>query len=146
MKNREKLFEKQNKALRDPQEILSAPLHYAGIETSSLEFVAGRSFASLLDKLGITLIITREYEHLVMALSAGKKLRQSFISLPHPSGVAVDRNNNAGYVARTHTAQSKSHLSAPHEPTTVLPGDHATKKSGINPVPLSSFNNTAPGT
>jgi uncharacterized protein (TIGR03032 family) len=101
MKNREKLFEKQNKALRDPQEILSAPLHYAGIETSSLEFVAGRSFASLLDKLGITLIITREYEHLVMALSAGKKLRQSFISLPHPSGVAVDRNNNAVYVAAT---------------------------------------------
>src|ERR1051325_4527479 len=101
MIKKESPFDKQNKALRDPQEILSASFSNAGIQASSLKFTAERSFSALLDKLGITLIVTREYEHMVMALSAGKTFRQSFISLPHPSGLAVDRENNSVFIAAT---------------------------------------------
>ncbi len=52
--------------------------------------------------LGITLLVTREYEHLVMALSAGRDgPHASFFPLPHPSGIAVDRRSTAVYVAST---------------------------------------------
>ena len=46
----------------------------------------------LLDRLGITLLVSREYEHLLVAFAveAGKP-RISYLPLPHPSGIAVDR-------------------------------------------------------
>jgi len=53
-------------------------------------------------ELGITLLITREYEHLVMALSSVKgRPRISFFPLPHPSGLAVDRGRNRVMLAST---------------------------------------------
>ncbi|MGQ0826848.1 MAG: DUF4915 domain-containing protein, partial [Bacteroidota bacterium] len=50
----------------------------------------------------ITLLITREYENLVVALSTSKKkLVQSYMHLPHPSGLAVDRSTDSVYIAAT---------------------------------------------
>ena len=55
-----------------------------------------------LESAGITLLVTREYEHLVIALSVvrGKPL-VSYLPLPHPSGIAVDRRRNVVHVAST---------------------------------------------
>lgn len=46
----------------------------------------------LLDRLEITLLISREYEHLLVAFAvADGRPRVSYLPLPHPSGIAVER-------------------------------------------------------
>ncbi|MFI4989758.1 MAG: DUF4915 domain-containing protein [Solirubrobacterales bacterium] len=55
-----------------------------------------------LERLGATLLVTREYEHLVMALTvADGRPRVSYLPLPHPSGLAVDRRRGVVSVAST---------------------------------------------
>ncbi len=57
---------------------------------------------SLLAKAGITLLVTREYEHLAMGLSCeGSRPRITYARVPHPSGVAVDRRRRRVYLAST---------------------------------------------
>ncbi|MGD0088345.1 MAG: DUF4915 domain-containing protein [Planctomycetota bacterium] len=63
--------------------------------------VQGR-FWETLAETGQTLIVTREYEHLVMALCAGGgRPRISYLSLPHPNGLAVDARRQIVHVAST---------------------------------------------
>jgi uncharacterized protein (TIGR03032 family) len=51
---------------------------------------------------GATLLVTREYEHLVLALRAAPRgPRVSHLVLPHPSGVAVDVEHGVVHVAAT---------------------------------------------
>ncbi|HUM01360.1 MAG TPA: DUF4915 domain-containing protein [Thermoanaerobaculia bacterium] len=59
-------------------------------------------FWDLLQELGITLLVTREYEHLVLSLGtrAGRPA-VSALPLPHPSGLAVDRKRGIVHVACT---------------------------------------------
>ncbi|MGH9372171.1 MAG: DUF4915 domain-containing protein, partial [Vicinamibacterales bacterium] len=56
----------------------------------------------VLESAGITLLVTREYEHLVIALraDAGRPV-MTFFPLPHPSGLAVDRTRGTVHVAST---------------------------------------------
>lgn len=55
-----------------------------------------------LHKTGATLLVTREYEHLVIALSATEEgHRISYYPLPHPSGLVVDRSRRSVYIAST---------------------------------------------
>jgi len=50
----------------------------------------------------ITLLVTREYEHLVIALAVESgRPRVTFMPLPHPSGLAVDRSRGVIYIAST---------------------------------------------
>ncbi len=62
--------------------------------------VAG-DFWSTLRATSSTLVVTREYEHLVVALSAAPEPMATWLSLPHPSGLAVDIRNRAVHVACT---------------------------------------------
>lgn len=56
----------------------------------------------VIDRLRITLLITREYEHLLLAASmAAGRPRLSHLALPHPSGLAVDRRRRRVMVAST---------------------------------------------
>jgi uncharacterized protein (TIGR03032 family) len=97
-----KLLEMQTNALREPAEVICGNYAVNGIFPESLEYKADAAFLSILEKLKITLLVTREYEHLVIALNVKKnKLRQSFIHLPHPSGIALDVKTNKVYVAAT---------------------------------------------
>ncbi|MCF8448802.1 MAG: TIGR03032 family protein [Taibaiella sp.] len=100
---KEALWSKQNAALRHPSEIFGTSFEQAGITANTLKYKASASFTALLHRLGITLIVGREYENMLIALSSsdGTKLRQSFFHLPHPSGIAVDHKNNSMYVAAT---------------------------------------------
>jgi uncharacterized protein (TIGR03032 family) len=60
------------------------------------------NFVDILDGLGITIIVSREYEHLLCALSAhGSSLNSTWHSVPHPSGIAVNRKEGLLYVAST---------------------------------------------
>lgn len=100
---KEALWEKQNASLRHPSEIFGTSLENAGITANTLKYKESPAFTELLNDLGITLIASREYENMLIALNStdGKTLRQSFFHLPHPSGIAVNRNDNSMYVAAT---------------------------------------------
>lgn len=65
----------------------------------------GRAYGSwweTIGELGITVLISREYEHLLMAMTmttSGPGV--SFMPMPHPSGIAVDRRGGRVFVAST---------------------------------------------
>ncbi|MGH3628797.1 MAG: DUF4915 domain-containing protein, partial [Sciscionella sp.] len=86
---------------RDPAQALSvwdgSPPNAALLSTRA----TGRWW-DVLDRLQITLLVTREYEHLLLAatVDAGRP-SLSHLPLPHPSGLAVDRTNRTVAVACT---------------------------------------------
>jgi uncharacterized protein (TIGR03032 family) len=52
--------------------------------------------------LGVTVLVSREYEHVVVALTmAASGPCVSFMPMPHPSGIAVDRRARRVFVAST---------------------------------------------
>lgn len=98
----ENLRQRQSEALRDPAQVICGTYEQHGILPQSLEYNLRGKFLALLEKLNITLLVTREYEHLVIALNAKKgKLYQSFLHLPHPNGIVVDKKKNKVYIAST---------------------------------------------
>ncbi|MFC2111328.1 DUF4915 domain-containing protein [Bacteroidota bacterium] len=100
---KEELWDIQTAAMRDPSQIVgSSDFVSAGIYKESLEYSVDKSFIKLLSDLNITLLVSREYEHLLMALNTkGDELNQTFMNLPHPSGIAVNRKTKTVYVAST---------------------------------------------
>jgi uncharacterized protein (TIGR03032 family) len=63
--------------------------------------VRGR-WRETLESLGITLLVTREYEHLLMGLSeSGGRMRTSYLPVPHPSGLVADRDRSQVHLAST---------------------------------------------
>ncbi len=100
---KEELWEIQTNSMRDPAQIIgSSDFESCGILKESLEYSVDDSFTKILSDLNITLLVTREYEHLFIALNAKDgKLNQTFINLPHPSGIAVNRKTKTVYVAST---------------------------------------------
>jgi uncharacterized protein (TIGR03032 family) len=97
----EELWQRHDRAWRDPVEVVTRS-DVPRVDPHVLAMRASRDWWDVLAALRVTLIVTREYEHLVMALSAGRDgPRASFFPLPHPSGIAVDRQERAVYVAST---------------------------------------------
>ena len=66
---------------RDPARVVAL---WAGGDRPSVRTRVRGEFWGAID--GVCLLVTREYEHVVVALSGG---RQTQMALPHPSGVAV---------------------------------------------------------
>jgi len=88
--------------LRDPAQIAAFWDAAGGLDPKRLRHRASPGWWDLLAALGITLFVTREYEHLVLALRSGDRGPDvSFLRLPHPSGLAFDRDGGALYVAAT---------------------------------------------
>jgi uncharacterized protein (TIGR03032 family) len=87
---------------RSTAQITSQWREAAAIDPRLLEHRVRGPWWDLLEKLGTTIFVTREYEHLVMAFSAARgKRRASFLPLPHPSGLVVDRRRGQLHVAST---------------------------------------------
>jgi uncharacterized protein (TIGR03032 family) len=106
-------------AWRAPAQIVSQWRDAAAVEPRLLETRASRGWWSLLDRLGVTLIVSREYEHLLMALGTrAGRARVSYMALPHPSGIAVDRRRSRLHVASTRNPNQVYTL-APAEKTLV---------------------------
>src|SRR3989344_8171983 len=96
------LWEAQNRLYRNPSQVVYDTTAWKDVDKESLRFRLTGSFADILSKAKITLLVTREYEHLVIALRAtSTALRQSFISLPHPSGLTVNRESKTVYIVST---------------------------------------------
>jgi uncharacterized protein (TIGR03032 family) len=96
------LWALHNAAWRDTAQIASHWHDAASVDPRLLAHRVRGDWWRVIDDAGVTLLVTREYEHLVMALSvvAGKP-RISFMPLPHPSGLVADRARGVVHVAST---------------------------------------------
>jgi uncharacterized protein (TIGR03032 family) len=87
---------------RDPAEAVSLHRAETAIDRQLLAGKTAGDLWGLLESLGITLLVGREYEHFVMALTvrSGRPFT-TYMPLPHPSGMAVDRQSATVFVAST---------------------------------------------
>lgn len=98
----ETLWARHNEQWRKPAQIVSQWREAAQTSPELLEMRVRGAWWQILEKTGATLLITREYEHLIIAVSASKgRPRVSYHPLPHPSGLTVDRKRAVVYVAST---------------------------------------------
>jgi uncharacterized protein (TIGR03032 family) len=89
-------------AWRDPEEVVAGYLRSSSIDRRLLESRTRGDWWAVLDRLDACVIVSREYEHLLLALTvAPEGPRQSFMSLPHPSGLAFDARTERLHVAST---------------------------------------------
>lgn len=94
--------ERDDRAWRHPAQVAAIWNGADDPDPALLRFRATGSWWETLEAAGITLLVTREYEHLLLAISASRgKPLVSYLPLPHPSGVAVDRRQNIVHVAST---------------------------------------------
>ena len=99
---KEMLWQEQGIGLRDPLGIYGSTAELANWTEKSLRFKTKEKFITILEKLNVTLLVSREYEHLVLGIHAKEgKIKQSFVSLPHPSGIAVSDDEQRVYIAST---------------------------------------------
>lgn len=89
-------------AWRHPADVVSGWAGASRVDPALLKHRASGAWWDCLESAGLTLLVTREYEHLVIALSvAGGRPLVSYLPLPHPSGLAVDRRKNVVHIAST---------------------------------------------
>lgn len=87
---------------RDTAQVCSQWREASGIDERVLESRATRGWWQALADTRATLLVTREYEHLVMALSAPDgRPHVTYFPVPHPSGLAVDRARSRVFLAST---------------------------------------------
>lgn len=87
-------------AWRDPLQVVTGASH--PVDPRLLLHRTHGPFWELLDEAGIRLLVSREYEHLLMALSGrGGRREITYLPVPHPSGVAFDAARGMVHVAST---------------------------------------------
>ena len=87
---------------RDPGQIASQWQQASETNPKLLHHIVQGKWWDILEEAGITLLITREYEHLIMAMrvNAGKPAI-SYMPMPHPSGLVIDHKRGVVHVAST---------------------------------------------
>ncbi len=85
---------------REPEQVTSQWRQAAEIDLSLLQFrVTGKFWEAL---QGITLLVGREYEHMLLALTViDGRPQVTYLSMPHPSGIAFDAKKELVYIAST---------------------------------------------
>ena len=102
MSNREAAWARHDAEWRDTAQVASQWADAGKLDPALLRFRARGDFWGVLDRLEATLLVTREYEHLVVALTMeGGRPLATFLRLPHPSGLAYDRERRVLHVAST---------------------------------------------
>jgi uncharacterized protein (TIGR03032 family) len=91
-----------NRAWRHPGQVVGCWDGAVEPDPAMLRYQTSGAFWESVEAAGITLLVTREYEHLLIAMSVtGGKPLVSYLTLPHPSGIAVDRRRRLVHVAST---------------------------------------------
>src|SRR5260370_7575142 len=100
-----RLWSAHDSEWRDPAQVISQWSGAGAAGQELLRFRVRGDWWGVLAEHKITLLVTREYEHLVIALSPGvrrgERHAQTYLRLPHPSGLAADRKRGVVYVAST---------------------------------------------
>ncbi|MBI5929243.1 MAG: DUF4915 domain-containing protein [Chloroflexi bacterium] len=100
---------------RDTAQIASQWNDAAELDPKLLRYEVQGQWWATLANLGITLVVSREYEHLLMAMTVQNgDPHLSFMKLPHPSGLAVDADKGHLYVASTRNPNQVFELAAVH--------------------------------
>lgn len=87
---------------RDPAAVAAQWEEAGNLDSRLLYYETKGPFWNTLASEQITVLLTREYEHLVVALAAPKGRPQvSYLRLPHPSGMAVDLARGLVHIAST---------------------------------------------
>ena len=90
------------RALRDPAQIVAQWEPAGPVDPALLHSRASPGWWDLLARLDVTLLVTREYEHLLVALSTlDGRPHATHLALPHPSGIAADLVRGDVHVAAT---------------------------------------------
>ena len=88
--------------LRDPGSVLSLSAAALPWDRRTVEATVTGPFWEVLAGLDVTLLVTREYEHLVLALTCtADGPATSVLRVPHPSGLVVDRARGRVHIACT---------------------------------------------
>jgi len=95
------LWSRHDAAWRDPAQIASQWQEADRVDPRLLRFTVRGAWWDILEELRVTLLVTREYEHLIIAIRADRGPAVSYMPIPHPSGVAVNRTRGIVYVAST---------------------------------------------
>ncbi len=96
----DRLCSKHEDAWRDPLEIPSQIPNIASMDSKLFECRIHGQWWQVIAELGITLFVTREYEHLILAFGVvGSTPRVSFYPLPHPSGMVFHPEKNTLFIA-----------------------------------------------
>jgi uncharacterized protein (TIGR03032 family) len=129
------LWSRHHAEWRDAAQVAS---HWREAADTDVELLRGRTrgpWWELLDRAAITLLVTREYEHLVMALAVvDGRPRVTFMRLPHPSGLVADRARGVVHVASTRN---------PNQVLTLAPVAAALERAGV-PAPALADRPLAP--
>jgi uncharacterized protein (TIGR03032 family) len=113
---------------RDPLQIASQWQGANQVDPRLLQCTVRGSWWRELEESGITLLVTREYEHLLMALTVVKgRPLVSYLRLPHPSGIVVDREHGVVHVASTRN---------PNQVYDFRPTSGLLARSDLRPEPL----------
>lgn len=87
---------------RDPASVVSLWADGSAVDPELLRFRVRGEFWEALQSTGCTLVVSREYEHLLVALSvSGGRPRVSHLRLPHPTGLAYDEQRRTLHVGAT---------------------------------------------
>jgi uncharacterized protein (TIGR03032 family) len=122
----------QNGRLRNPAQIAGHWPEAGDVDPKLLKYNVHGEWWEILAACGITLLVTREYEHLVMAIQAGGRV--SYFSLPHPSGLVVDRSRLLVHIASTRNPNQIFDLMPITGATTRLEGTATESENELIPI------------
>lgn len=101
-RNPRPLWSRQDAAWRDPVQVASLWEGAGKTDPSLLRYRTRGDWWDVLAALRVVLIVSREYEHLLIAISATSEGPEvSYWPLPHPSGLALDAKRATLHVAST---------------------------------------------
>jgi uncharacterized protein (TIGR03032 family) len=89
-------------AWRDPRQVVAGWADATAVEPKLLHRRVRGPWWELLEELDVCLVASREYEHFLVGLAVcdGRPI-QTYMPLPHPSGIAVDERSGVVHVAST---------------------------------------------
>lgn len=101
--SRDSLAALHDRAHRAPADMIAGWEDAPPVDPRLFQYAIQGDFWDILAETGQTLLVSREYEHLVLALRAGRDGHGvvSYLRLPHPSGIAVDADAGRVYIAST---------------------------------------------
>jgi uncharacterized protein (TIGR03032 family) len=124
-----RLWAEHETAWRDPATVAGQLGEDGPVDPRLFAAQVRGDFWDVLRGTGAVLLVTREYEHLLLALDAStSRERTTYLRLPHPSGIAVDEAQGAVHVACTRN---------PNQVRTLRPVRGLERRTDVALAPLS---------
>jgi uncharacterized protein (TIGR03032 family) len=123
---------------RDNAQICSQWREASAVDSRLLHARTSGAWWETLNRLKITLFVTREYEHLAMALTFRKSPRITYFPAPHPSGLVADRTHGRVFLA---SSRNPNQIYMFQPVTGVLPRKDVLNKTDRNSplLPVSTW-------